>query len=141
MRTAGFNRTILASLFVCLALVPPVPAAAPARVSDLMGEWAWTCCENTYYGRFQITSTRQDGSFIGRFMMTNASDVGTIEGWLKGDRVSFTRRVTHEGTSYEQKFYARLVFAGGSWRMTEGYWNGYGETAVASRAFSAEKVS
>jgi len=138
-RTSSACLVVLALLSLSLA---PAAGAAPPRVADLRGEWAWTCCDGTYGGRFQITTVDpQHGAFSGRFMHTNASDVGTINGSLRGDRVTFVRRVNYDRTNYEQTFYARLEYTDGAWHMVEGYWNGYGETGVASRTFGADKVS
>ena len=143
---ANLLRRTTSACLVVLALVSlslaPASSAAPPRVADLRGEWAWTCCDGAYQGRFQITGVDpQHGTFSGRYMHTNETDVGTLSGSLRGDRVTFVRKVNYDRTVYEQTFYARLEYTGGAWHMVEGYWNGYGETAIASHTFGADKLT
>src|ERR1051325_6424759 len=124
MHQSLFKRALIALVLAALAATASPATPAPLRVSDLLGEWAWSCCDGTYSGRFQITGAKPDGTFSGRFMQTNATDIGTIQGVLRGDRVSFVRTVTYQGASYEQTWKARVVFTDGTWHMVDGFWNG-----------------
>ncbi len=80
-----------------------VACAAFAQSSaDLTGRWRWSCCDGGFSGRWEITEQQADGTFHGRFAQTSATDIGSIEGRVTGDRIELVRKGTVNGQPFEQ---------------------------------------
>ena len=90
----GAERVRLQQLMASGLTTPPTPVAG-----ELAGNWNWStgCPEGGYSGQIRIGPLGPDGSFSGNF-----SDVGTLAGQLRGNRLEFVRRGHWFGRDQEQ---------------------------------------
>jgi hypothetical protein len=70
-----------------------------ATSANVTGRWTWiaTCQGSTSSGRFEITSQRPDGDFLGAFSNANPTDTGSLNGQQRGLLVEFLRQIPGVG--------------------------------------------